>query len=120
MGARTGGRRPVDAGRLTASIGGLEQLDRVARGIVEHDLGAARSSHHVAPEPGPGSTQALDLGGDVVDDELDPVPPGWRPSGIGRPAELFGPLRRSRRSSRATSAKAGDAFESNEKPRRSV
>jgi len=74
VGARRGGRRPLDA-RLAGSIGGLEELDRVARGIVEHDLGAARSPHHVAPEPGPGTTQALDLGGDVVDDELDPVPP---------------------------------------------
>jgi hypothetical protein len=67
----------------------------------------------------PGRTEAFDLGGDVVDDELDPVPTtGCRlgPSGIGRPAEPFGSLRRSRRSSRTTPANAGDSFEAAARP----
>src|SRR6516164_4107015 len=39
-----------------------------------------------------------------------PPGPGRAPSGIGRPAELFGPLSRSRSDPRVTSAKAGAAF----------
>jgi hypothetical protein len=48
---------------------------------------------------------------------FQPPGAGLRPSGMGRPAELVGPLRRSRRSPRVTSANAGDAFDSNVNPR---
>src|SRR5438132_1254629 len=48
---------------------------------------------------------------------FQPPGPGLMPSGIGRPAELAAPLRRSRRSPRATSAKAGAALESSVNPR---
>ena len=42
---------------------------------------------------------------------------GRRPSGMARPAELVGPLSRSRRSPRVTSAKAGAALDRRAKPR---
>jgi hypothetical protein len=46
-------------------------------------------------------------------------PPGCgvRPSGIGRPAELAGPLSSSRRLPRTTSANAGAALERSVKPK---
>ena len=47
---------------------------------------------------------------------FQPPGPGVRPSGIGRPAELVGPLSSSRRLPRRTSAKAGAEFESTLKP----
>ena len=46
-----------------------------------------------------------------------PPGPGTRPSGIGRPAELFGPLSRSLSAPRRTSANAGAALEIGSKPR---
>src|SRR3954470_22484979 len=48
---------------------------------------------------------------------FQPPGPGRSPSAIGRPAELVGPLSRSRSAPRATSANAGAWLESNEKPR---
>jgi hypothetical protein len=42
---------------------------------------------------------------------------GVRPSGIDRPAELFGPLSSSRRLPRTTSANAGAALERSVKPK---
>ena len=64
-------------------------------GIVEQDLLAARAADDVVAKRQPGGAQPLDLGGDVVDDQVDAVPAARlravRPSGIGRPAELVGP-----------------------------
>ena len=51
---------------------------------------------------------------------FQPPGPGLAPSGMGRPAELAGPLSSSRRLPRVTSAKAGTALVSNSKPRCSV
>ena len=67
-----------------------------------------------------GGAQPLDLGRDVVDDEVDAVPAarlGLRPSGIGRPAELVGPLSSSRRWPRTTSANAGAELVESAKPK---
>src|SRR5262245_18769572 len=52
----------------------MEQLDRVAGRVVEHDLHAARTGDDVAPEPDAGASHPLHLGGDVADDQVDPVP----------------------------------------------
>ena len=48
---------------------------------------------------------------------FQPPGPGVRPSGIGRPAELFGPLSSSRSLPRTTSANAGAALERSLKPK---
>src|SRR5919109_287512 len=78
---------PVFSTRLCA--GGLEELDRVARGVVEQDLPAAGTGDDVVAEGQAGGAQALDLRRAVVDDEVDAVPAsglrraavGHRPSG---------------------------------------
>jgi uroporphyrinogen III methyltransferase/synthase len=58
-----------------SSAGGLKELDGVARGVVEHDLGAAGTPDDLVPEPEPRAAKALDFGSDVVHHELDTVPP---------------------------------------------
>src|SRR6266511_4125988 len=81
----------------------LEELDHVARRILDQDLRAARSLHDLVPERHAFRAEPFDLGGEVVDDQMDPVPAAWsgrRPAGMGRPAELVGPLSNSRRSPR--------------------
>ena len=92
-GRRAGaGRLATDRGRrgsaVRPSAGRGEQLDRVARRVVEHDLPSTRPADDVAAEVDAGSTQALRLGGDVRDDEVDAVPPaGNRPGPVRhRPA----------------------------------
>src|SRR5688572_10170455 len=55
-------------------LGGLEDLDRVARGVVHQDLAAAGPADDVVAERQPGGAQPLDLGRDVIDDEVDAVP----------------------------------------------
>src|SRR4051794_10422432 len=66
------GRSRFDARCLTRS--GSEELDRVARGIVDDHLVAAdavddlTASRHAAP------AQAFHFAGEIVDDELKPVP----------------------------------------------
>src|SRR5262245_56512698 len=57
-----------------ASAPGLEELDRVAGGVVEHDLPAAGAADDLVPERDSFTGQAFDLGLDVVDDQVDPVP----------------------------------------------
>src|SRR5437868_3775682 len=53
---------------------GLEQLDRVSRGVVDQHLLASGSADDVVPELETGGAQPFDLGMDVLDDEMDPVP----------------------------------------------
>src|SRR6059058_2266166 len=53
---------------------GLEELDGVAGGIVEHDLLAAGTTDHGAAEHHTGGAKALYFGVDVVDDQVDAVP----------------------------------------------
>src|SRR5215203_432752 len=72
-----------------SSLGGLEELDRVAGGIVERNLLAAGATDDVVAKREPGRAQALDLARDIVDDEVDAVPAtrpglaavGHRPAG---------------------------------------
>src|SRR5215216_3995891 len=53
--------------------GGLEELDRVAGGIVEQDLLAARAADDVVAEAQPRGSQPLDFAGEVLDDQVDAV-----------------------------------------------
>jgi hypothetical protein len=98
----------------------LEELDDVAGGILEQDLGAARAGDDVVAERRSRLAQPANFGIDLVDDEVGAVPaagPGLAPSGIGRPAELVGPLSSSRRLPRRTSANAGAKSDSTPNPR---
>src|SRR5215203_2086972 len=63
-----------DLGNRWSGAGGLEELDRVARGVFEQDLPAAGAADDVVAERQAGGPQPLDLGRDVVDDEVDAVP----------------------------------------------
>ncbi|WP_068269386.1 hypothetical protein [Aldersonia kunmingensis] len=76
---------------------------------------SARATDDVVAELHTARAEPFDVGGDVVDDELQPVPAageGTSPSGMGRPAELFGPDNNSWSRSRTTAAKAGEASKS--------
>src|SRR5215211_453781 len=62
----------------------LEQLDRIASGILEQDLLAARPTDDVVAKRQAGGTQPLDLRRDVFDDEVDAVPaPRLRGAAVG-------------------------------------
>ena len=50
-----------------ASPGGLEQFDHVAGGVLQQDLGAARSGDDVVAEPAAGGAEPVDLAGQVGD-----------------------------------------------------
>jgi hypothetical protein len=52
----------------------LEELDRVAGGVVEQDLLAARAGDHVVAEAQSGGPQPFDLSGKIVDDQVNAVP----------------------------------------------
>jgi hypothetical protein len=54
----------ADATELTR----LEELDDVARGILEEDLRAARPLHDLVAKRHAGGAEPLDLGGEVVDE----------------------------------------------------
>src|SRR6266508_1962832 len=71
----------------------LEELDHVARRILDQDLRAARSLHDLVPERHAFRAEPFDLGGEVVDDQMDPVPAAWfRAAAVGH-----GPPRRAGR-----------------------
>ena len=53
----------------------LEQLDRVAGRILQEDLLAAGSRDDVVAECHSGAAQTVDLGFDVVDEQMNAVPP---------------------------------------------
>ena len=79
-----------DRPRRSASCG-LEQLYDVPRWVLEEDLLAPRPFDDVVAEHRTGVSKSADLGVDVVDDEVDPVPAAGSRLGavrIGRPAEL--------------------------------
>jgi 3-carboxy-cis,cis-muconate cycloisomerase len=59
-----------------ASGSGLEQLDQVAGRVGEQDLPAAGARDELAAERQPGGTQPVDLGLQVVHDQVDPVAAG--------------------------------------------
>ena len=94
-------RRALTAG---ARRGGLEQFDRVAGRVLEQDLLAARAGDDVVAERQPGGAQPLDLGGDVVDDQMDAVPAA-RP---GRPAVGHRPAGRAGRTAQQQPQLAAD------------
>ena len=67
------------------SGGQLEQFDRVSGWIVEHRLTAAGAGDDLAAELDAGRGQLVDLGSDVGDDEMDPVPTsGGRLTSVGK------------------------------------
>src|SRR3954447_18528300 len=69
---------------MDSGAGGLEELDRVAGGVLEQDLPAARPADDVVAERQAGRPQPIDLGPDVLDDEMDAVPASrLRRSAIG-------------------------------------
>jgi len=98
----------------------LEQLDRVPRRILEQDLPASGAGHDLVAKADAGTLRARDLSGDLLDDEVDPVPAvagsRFATSGIGLPAELSGPASSSRSRPRTTSANAGSALDRATKP----
>src|SRR5438034_9197349 len=53
----------------------LEQLDRVARRVLEQDLFATWSSDDVIAEGHAGGAQSGDLGADVFDEQVNAIPP---------------------------------------------
>jgi hypothetical protein len=55
-------------------LGVLEQLDDVAGGVLEQDLLAAGPGEDLVPERHTRGPEAVDLGRDVVDDQVDAVP----------------------------------------------
>src|SRR5262245_37332368 len=59
------------------SLAWLKKLDRVACRVVNEDLLAARTLDDLVSERDSGRTQPLDLGGEIVDQEVDPVPAAW-------------------------------------------
>src|SRR5262245_53531762 len=75
--ARTARIAETSGAEPSGSVGRrrLEDLDGVARGILDEDLGAAGALDDVVPEPNAGRPQALHLGGDVVHDHLEAGPP---------------------------------------------
>ena len=86
----------------------LEQLDQVARRVLDEDLLPAGTGDDVVAERHAFGPQAGDLGVQVGRKEVNPVPPpgpGRAPSGVARPAELSGPLSSRRRLSRMTGTK---------------
>src|SRR5262247_2024462 len=61
----------------------LKQFDKIAGRIDEQHLRAARSGHDVVAELYARRAQARDLGGKIIDDEMNPIPaPGPRPFAI--------------------------------------
>src|SRR4030088_2648222 len=78
-----------------SAAGRLEQLDQIAGGILEQDLRTAGPGHDLVAEFDSGGAQPCDLGGEIIDDQVNAVPAaGTGPLAvrIGRPAELLGPL----------------------------
>lgn len=61
--------------------GGFEEFYEVAGGVGEQDLPAAGAGDHVALEGEAGGAQPVDLGVEVVDDEVDAVASGG--DGVG-------------------------------------
>src|SRR3954452_2973731 len=70
--------------RPCSGAGGLEELDRVAGGVLEQDLPAARPADDVVAEGQARGSEPVALGRDVLDDEVDAVPAaGLRGAAVG-------------------------------------
>ncbi len=83
--------RPCRKSDGSQALRRLEELDDVAGRIFDQDLLATRAGHDLVAKADVLRLELFDLGFDVIhlDDEAVPSPgAGWRPSGIGRAAEL--------------------------------
>ena len=92
---------------------------RLPAGVGEQDLASAGAGDDVAAEGQSGAAQALDLGIEIVNGEVDAVAAGScgvRRCGARAP-ELAGPDSSNRNGPRVTSAKAGRCAVRREKPR---
>src|SRR5919201_6072590 len=70
--------------RAPSACGWLKQLDRVAGWIVEQNLLPTRTGDHVVPEAHARPSQPGDFGIDVVDKQVNAIPPAWaRLSAVG-------------------------------------
>src|SRR3954451_20474312 len=70
-----------------SAAGGLEELDRIACGVVYEDLLPAGAGDDVVAEAEPRLAEPRDLALDVVDDQVDPVPAAWlRDTAVGHGA----------------------------------
>jgi hypothetical protein len=101
----------------------LEELDRVARWVVEQDLLTAWTFDNVVAERQPGGPKTGDLGCDVGDNEVDAIPTArsWHATiGHVAPGRASRTDRSNRRLPRCTSAKAGTNAVLSENPRRPV
>ena len=101
-------------------FGGLEKLHEIAGRVAQQDLRAARPPHDIVSKLHASSTQSCDLGRKILHNQVDAVPTARSrlgPIGHCRPAELVGPATSKRSDPSATSANAGAALESSEKPR---
>src|SRR4029077_14866935 len=79
-----GSTRPPKDVRPSPPLARLEQLDRIARWVLEQDLRAAGPLDDLVAEPNAGSSQPLDLRVDVVDEEVNSIPAArLRPATIG-------------------------------------
>src|SRR5262249_51373923 len=79
--------KPLIVYSLISMPGRLVQLDRVAIGIFDQDLRAARADLDVVPKAYAGLLEVLDLRTQIVDVEHDAVPPAWLlPATIGHRA----------------------------------
>src|SRR5437764_4675959 len=74
----------------------FEELDRVAGGVLQKHLLAADAGHDLVSEPGPLLAQPRNHGFDVIDLELEPIPP----AGLGE-----GPVRHSLPTARAAAGR---------------
>src|SRR5919206_2471676 len=70
--------------RAPSACGWLKQLDRVAGWIIEQDLLPTRTGDHVVPEAHARPLQPGDFGIDVLDKQVNAIPPAWaRLSAVG-------------------------------------
>ena len=104
--------------------GGWERPQAVVAGRSGDSIAhgwAPCGSHHVVLSIPPGETRevvfVLGYAENPAGAKFHPPGSGVRPSGIGRPAELAGPLSSSLRLPRTTSANAGAALERTVKPK---
>ena len=120
LGARDRAQLVVIAYRtgLVTADGRLEQLDEVAGRIGEQDLTSAGAGDHLAAEGRSHAAEPVDLGVEVVDDEMDPIAAGGGGvGGVARAPELAGPDSSRRSGPRVTSANAGAALVPTVNPR---
>ena len=98
----------------------LEELDGVAGGILEEDLGPAWPGHDVVAEMNPRRAEPLNLCREVFDNEVDSVPAtrtGLTAIRHRAPGGACRSAQQQPKSPRTTSAKAGRVLDRVVKPR---